>query len=399
MALLRRISTLRLVALTAVLIVTAAGTTAIALAATAGGPTPSPKPLANAVHDALTAPKIPGVTARVQFTDHLLGESVIEGSDPLLSGASGRLWASADGRLRLELQADVTSGSAGDFQALLDHRRFQVYDPGSETVYRGELPERRRESARDESGSYEPPSLSQVQAGIEEVAQHATVSGAIPSDVAGQPTYTVRISPKANGGLVAAAELAWDSENGAPLRAALYARGESSPVLELKATDVEFGPVSESVFDAAPPPGARVVDLGSPETGSGEGPPEEMPISGLEAVQDHVPFRISAPSSLAGRARDEVRLVSSGNDAGALIVYGNGLDGIGVLELPAGESSLGEGSGEGLQVPAVTIEGVGRAQELDTPLGTAIGFRREGVQYVLGGSVPPAVAREAAQGL
>jgi outer membrane lipoprotein-sorting protein len=399
MAFLRRTPTFRLLALAVALAAIAAATAAIALAATAGGPTPPPKPLANAVHDALTAPPIEGVSARVQFTDNLIGESVLQGSDPLLSGASGRLWASADGRLRLELQADVTSGSAGDFQALLDKRRFEVYDPGSETVYRGELPERRRGETGDEGARDEPPSLSQVQAGIEEAMEYVDISGATPSDVAGQPAYTVRVSPKSHGGLVGGAELAWDSENGAPLRAAVYARGESDPVLELKATDVEFGPVSESVFEVTPPPGARVVNLGSPEGRPDEGTTQSGRPGGLESVQAQVSFRISAPPSLAGRPRDEVRLVSSGSDAGALVTYGRGLDGIGVLELPATEPPSTEGPGQGLQAPVVSIEGVGRAHELDTPLGTALWFRREGVQYALGGSVLPAVAREAAQGL
>src|SRR5262245_37270788 len=107
MAFLRRISTRRLLALAAALVVAAAGTGAIAIAATGGGPTPPPKPLDEAVHDALAAQPPEGVTARVHFTDNLIGESVLEGTDPVLGGASGRLWATADGRLRLELQADV----------------------------------------------------------------------------------------------------------------------------------------------------------------------------------------------------------------------------------------------------------------------------------------------------
>ena len=123
-----------------------AGTTAIAIAATGGGPKPPPRPLANAVHDALAAPPVEGVTARVHFTDNLIGESVLEGSDPILGGASGRLWATADGRLRLELQADVSKGSAGDFELLLNGNRITAYDPGTETAYR--YAARRRERRR-----------------------------------------------------------------------------------------------------------------------------------------------------------------------------------------------------------------------------------------------------------
>jgi outer membrane lipoprotein-sorting protein len=394
---LRRISTLRLLGIGAALALFAAATAAVALAATGGGPTPPPKPLDEAVHDALTAPPVEGVSARVKFTDDLVGESALEGADPLLGGASGRLWASSDGRLRLELQADVSKSGAGDLEVLADGKSFTIYDPGTETVYKGTLP-RGQQRGGDEAGKDQPPSLAQVREGIEAATEHADLSGAIPSDVAGRAAYTLHVSPQANGGLVGGAELAWDAANGAPLRAAVYAKGESSPVLELSATEVSFGPVPDSVFEVSPPPGAKVVDLNPPAGGEGAGEAEAA--TGLEAVQAKTSFPLSAPASLAGMARDQVRLVSSGEDAGALLTYGKGLGGIAVLELPAGEAGSGEGDeAGGLQLPSVSIEGASRAQELETPLGTLIRFRRGGVEYTVVGSVTPAVAREAAQGL
>jgi outer membrane lipoprotein-sorting protein len=383
---LRRISTRQLLALASVLVAIAAGTTAIAIAATGGGPTPPPKPLANAVHDALVAPAVEGVTARVHFTDNLVGESVLEGSDPILGGASGRLWASADGRVRLELQADVSKGSAGDFQLLVDGERFTAYDPGTETTYRGTLPT--HDSAKETGGPDEPPSLAQVKEGIEKAMEHAVLGEAVPSNVGGQPAYTVRVSPKANGGLVGGAEIAWDAENGTPLRAAVYAKGESSPVLELTATDISFGPVPDSVFEVSPPPESRTVEVHPPEEGG-----RSAPVSGLESVQPNLSFQLSAPPTLAGMGRDQVRQVSSGEDAGALLTYGKGLGGIAVLELPA------QKEGGELQLPSVSIEGTSEARQLETPLGTLIRFRRGGVEYTVAGSVTPAVAREASQGL
>ena len=74
MTFLRRISTFRLLALGTMLAVLGAATAALAIAATGGGSTPPPEPLATAVHDALTAPKVQGLSARIQFTDHLIGE-------------------------------------------------------------------------------------------------------------------------------------------------------------------------------------------------------------------------------------------------------------------------------------------------------------------------------------
>ena len=62
------------------------------------------------------------------------------------------------------------------------------------------------------------------------------VSGATPTDVAGQPAYTVRISPNEAGGLFGGVELSFDANHGVPLRAAIYSSTSSSPVIELAAS-------------------------------------------------------------------------------------------------------------------------------------------------------------------
>src|SRR5204863_4451902 len=137
---------------------------------------------------------------------------------------------------------------------------------------------------------------------LTKVATRAFLSGAIPSDVAGQPTYTVRVRPKRNAGLLGGAELAWDAVHGTPLEAAVYAKGSSSPVLELKATDISFGPVSPSVFDVTPPAGAKVTNL-SPPRRAGGGEPSS--VRGLAAVRRQAPFAVTAPRKLAGLPRGE----------------------------------------------------------------------------------------------
>src|SRR4051794_6092279 len=344
MRFLRTVPTRRLLVLCAGIVAVAAGGTAIALAATGGGPAPAPKPLAQAVHDALTAPTVQGVSARIHFTNHLVDAGSLPegtGGNPLIAGASGRLWATADGKLRLELQSD---GGGGDTQVLVDGNRFTVLNGG--TVYRGTLPHH-KDAKQHEHGV---PSVARIQQRLTDLMGHAIVSGAQPGNVAGQPAYTVRISPKEHAGMVGAAELAWDAATGVPLRAAVYAVGDASPVLELEATEISYGPIDSSVFAITPAPGDRVVDL-SPR-----------------ARDDHakLPFTLNAPASLAGRPRSEVKRLKSG----AVVTYGQGVDGIAVIETPARRHQ---------KVP-----------ELDTPLGTVITFTRGGVDYVVLGSVPPA---------
>ena len=397
MRLLRRISTRQLIALTATIIAVAAGATAIAMAASNGGPKPDPKPLPVAVHDALTAPELKGVSARIQFTNHLIDSSSVQGKDPILTGASGRLWASNDGHLRLELQGSGNGGATSDTQVLADRKQVTVYDSGTNTVYRADLPA--GDDATDQTKSDGPPSLAQVRKAISRAMEHANLSGATPSDVAGQPAYTVRITPKHDGGLLGGAEVAWDAIHGSPLRAAIYASGDSSPVIELKVTDISYGPVSSSVFDVTPPADAKVTNL-SPASHGGADHKGEAPVTGLNAVQQQTSFQIAAPQTLAGLPKNEVRLIQTGNDAGALVTYGQGLGGIAVLEQPAdAKSATSAGGDQGqLQLPKVRINGV-QGDELDTALGTLLRFQRGGVQYTVVGSVPPAAAEAAARDL
>ena len=104
---LRTASTRRLVTIAAVLVAVAAGA-GIAQAALNSAPKPDPKPLDRAVYDALNAPAVEGVTARIKFTNNLLpsGSLPENTASPVLTGATGRLWLAGDGRLRLELQSD-----------------------------------------------------------------------------------------------------------------------------------------------------------------------------------------------------------------------------------------------------------------------------------------------------
>jgi outer membrane lipoprotein-sorting protein len=385
-----------------VIVMVAAGGTAIAIAATGNGSVPPPKPLANAAHDALAGPAPEGVTARITFTNHLISSSGIEGThaDPLLMGATGRLWLTK-GHFRIELQS-----GRGDAQVVADDKRFWVYDPRSNTVYRGDVPP---EWSADQSGkdAHDVPSLEQVKRFISRVMEHAAVSDATPANVAGQEAYDVRVSPKSNGGLIGAGELAWDALNGVPLRIGVFAKGGSSPVLELKATDVSFGPVPASSFDVSPPPDAKVVEVNTAsqqQGGADHG--EQAPVTGVQSVDKAVPFALSAPPAVSGLARHEVRLLHADHGGAALVTYGRDLGGIAVLEqasdpakpIPAPNSGGEHGDHGGLGLPTVSIDGV-QAEELATPLGTVVRFERGGVAYTVIGSVPPATAEAAARGL
>jgi outer membrane lipoprotein-sorting protein len=395
---LRTLTTRRLATLLAGIVAAGGGGTAIALAAGGGGPVPPAKPLASAVHDALAAPTVPGITARVQFTNHLIDAASLQGSDPLLQGGSGRLWLSSDGHLRLEVQGDN-----GDAQAVSDGKTFWVYDPSSTTVYRGALPQH----ADGKTADHGPPTLTQIQDELAKIGKSAAVGAATPDNVAGQPAYTVRVSPQHDGGLLGSAQLAWDAVRGVPLRIAVYARGSGTPVLELKATDISYGAVPASDFAVSPPSNAKVVRVDLP-TGAGAGAGAQGPdhkgadVSGKAAVAKRVSFPLSAPDKLVGLPLQDVRYVDWKGTPAALVTYGQNLGGIAVIEQPADSaSSLGKSGhdhGNGLSLPTISIGGA-TGQELDTALGTLVRFQRGAVAYTVVGSVPPAAAEAAARGL
>ena len=97
--------------------------------------TPPPKPLDQALLDAVKAPEPAGITARVRFTNNLFPSGALSGvsgsaGSALMSGGSGRLWWSPDGRGRIELQSD-----AGDAQILWNKSQLTVWDSSSNTVY------------------------------------------------------------------------------------------------------------------------------------------------------------------------------------------------------------------------------------------------------------------------
>jgi outer membrane lipoprotein-sorting protein len=375
---LRRLPLSRLLLVCGLVLVLGVSVTALALAL-GTGPTPPPEPLADAVHQALVAPPVEGVTARIQLTDHLLeGANLASGStgttgglssSPLLNGGSGRLWIAKDGRARLELQSEQ-----GDTQIYYDGHTVSMYDASSNTLYRytpkpqedassktgtnGGAPET---SADKPDAHREPPSVAKIEEAISHL-QHVDVSGATPTDVAGRASYTVRVTPKESGSLIGSADLSWDAVHGVPLRAAVYSTTSATPAIELAATEVSYGQVDGSVFDFKPPANAKV---------------QEVVLPGKEDGTSNTGARHEHPK---------------------ITNHGHGIASVAVIESKA-KAGAGESSSplsEGLQ--KVKINGV-EASELPTELGTMLSFERAGISYMLVGAVSPATIEAVAKGL
>jgi outer membrane lipoprotein-sorting protein len=372
---LRRLPLSRLSLLCALMLAIGVSATALA-SALSSGPTPPAKPLAQAIHDALGGAggkQIEGVSASVTLTDHLLeGASLAGGgrsgeltSNPLIAGASGRLWIAKDGHVRLELQSQK-----GDTQVLYDGHTVSLYDAATNTEYRYTPPAHEAgggEGSDTGGGSagkqHEAPSVAKIEEAISHLSKHADVSGATPADVAGQAAYTVRVSPKESGSLVSGVELSFDAVHGVPLRAAIYSTSIAAPVIELAATEISYGPVADSVFEVNPPANAKIEEVSAPTSGG--------------AHSEHKPADAGSKPSLTtqGHGPATIAILASKTKPGA------------------------KGASEPLEgLPKVTINGAG-ASELRTELGTLLTFERSGVRYLLAGSVTPATIEAVARGL
>jgi len=380
---LRRASTRSLIIVIVAVCALAAGGAAIATAAAGGGPTPPPKPLDQAINDALSATPPAGVTADVQFTNNLFPSGGLLGQtgSALMAGASGRLWLTNDGHGRIELQSD-----AGDVQIVWDPQTISVYDASSNTVYRANLPQQTSTSGTDTNT---PPTLAEIDSFLTNLGADWALTGAQPTDVAGQPAYSVSVSPKHDGGLLGSLRLAWDASQGTPLRVGVYAQGDSTPVLELAVTNISYGAVASGDVNVAPPAGAKVVDLGggTPDTGS-----STPAVTGLAAVEAAAPFTVVAPDTLVGLPRKDVRLV--GGDT-VIALYGQGLGRIALVERKVDSSTTGS-NGVLSSLPIVSLDGL-TAHELATQLGTVLEWQSGGTSYVLAGSLPASAAETAAR--
>jgi len=360
-------------------IAAAGGATAGVATADRGDDPPAPprKPLAAAALGSLTAPAPAGIVADVRVTNR-----VLPAMGPLagLAGEStGTLRVARTGEFKLALTSE-----AGDFELTGDDRGLRLYDDRTDTIARVPLPA----GATGVSDT----ATQVLQRMLGTLTETFAVSDPEPGSVAGRPAYTVRITPRDDGGLLGAGELSWDAAAPVPLRFAVHARAQEEPVLELALTRVAYEDVALADVAPARHPGAERLELPAADAPADGGGAK----SGLAAVRAAVPFDIAAPRTLAGLPRRAVRLVKTGAGRAAIVVYGSGLGTVIVTQSRTPAHDPAPAAGEGLV--EVNIDGA-TGVELANPLGTMLQVRRGGVTEVVAGFVPPTVAERAAREL
>lgn len=369
------------------LILTAAlAVTAFALTRS-DGPKPPKKPLAAAIRSSFAGKPVMGISADFAVTQHLL-----PGASTLLSqstGATGHVWAT-HGLVHVQLR----SSQLGVVDATFNGHQAMLWDRKAHTAFVLAVKQHGHAAHAEHSGSGGPPSLAEIQSALTRATRHMGLSGAIPSTVAGRPAYTVRVTPRHAAGLLGAAELAWDSQHGTPLRFAIYPRGSSTPAIEIAVTNIRYGAVPASDLVVRPAAGTRIERVHLPKRSELASESKHAhSVTGMSAVAGAVGFRLAAPAVLGHQVRTSVRSVSLGGSPAALVVYGRGLGAMVVLEQRA------DGHAPALSsLPAATIAGA-PGHELDTTLGTLVQFTRGGVTYTVAGFQPSATIVSAAGSL
>ena len=120
----------------------------------------------------------------------------------------------------------------------------------------------------------------------------------------------------------------------------------------------------------------------------------------VDEVAKQLDFALAAPEKLAGLPRQGVHVVELDGSKGALVTYGKGLGAIVVFQTKPDAKSEDDkpSGGRDNPLPQINIDGA-TGTEIATALGTVVTFERDGVKYVVAGSVPPLAAENAARGL
>jgi outer membrane lipoprotein-sorting protein len=104
-----------------------------------------------------------------------------------------------------------------------------------------------------------------AQAVLAKVEESAEVSVGTDARVAGREAYELIVTPLAAESTIASVSIAIDGENGFPLAARIYAKGQEAAAFEIAFTSISFAAPNASVFDFVPGPDVTVEQFELPE--------------------------------------------------------------------------------------------------------------------------------------
>ncbi len=216
------------------------------LASVARAANAAPRPLSGTVSEStsLGLPSLPDLGGISSSLSSLTGSHTF------------KVWYAGPAHVRV---ADIAS--MGETDLRVDGRQVWLWQSSSQTATRLTLPARSAQQQAAAEGRSAAADVTPQQAARKVLAAvgPSTVVGVQQNiTVAGQAAYQLRIAPRSSQSLVGRILIAVDAANSTPLRLEVFARGASSPAIQIGFTSVSWGKPAASNFTFSPPAGAKV---------------------------------------------------------------------------------------------------------------------------------------------
>jgi len=184
-------------------------------------------------------------------------------ADLLTSDQTYRVWQSSDGVRVANLLR------AGERDLIVNKTDGWLWDSTTQTARHLTFDSAvMKAQAQAEQQAGIPPDPATLAAKIvRQLAPFADPSVTSTQWVAGEPTYTLVLTPTSPSTLVGSIQVALDASNWMPLQLEVFAKGSDTPAIRVGFTSISFGPVDPSTFDFTPPAGANVTTMALPTGG------------------------------------------------------------------------------------------------------------------------------------
>ncbi len=222
------------------------------LAAVAGDHTAPPQLTGTVVETAsLGVPQLPGDENPTSITSLLAGSHTL------------KVWYGRSGQLRLAAPVQM-----GESDFILNGNTAWLWQSNTDSVTKFVLPAHR---GAERKVMHPQTPLTPQQAArqaLAAVGPSTRVTAESNVTVAGQAAYQLVVAPKSSQSLIGKVTIALDAQHlSVPLRVQVFARGASSPALQIGYTSISFVAPAAANFHFTPPPGAHVHTALAPGTG------------------------------------------------------------------------------------------------------------------------------------
>jgi outer membrane lipoprotein-sorting protein len=237
------------------------------LAAVAGDHT-APPPLTGTVVEtaSLGVPQLPGEQSPTSVTSLLAGSHTL------------KIWYGRHGQLRLAAPVQM-----GESDFVLNGNTAWLWQSNTDSVTKFVLPAERATAPMRSKPTHPRTPLTPQQAARQALAMvgpSTRVTTESNVRVAGQAAYQLVVAPRSSQSLIGKITIALDAQHlSVPLRVQVFARGATSPAIQIAYTSISFVTPAAANFHFTPPPGAKVHTTG---LGLGTGWTGYAPLSGAQ---------------------------------------------------------------------------------------------------------------------